>query len=84
MSGASAERVRWVVDLEGIDRARIRRGWTRDRLAKTARVNAGTLSAMFAGRRRPTFGTLSALCAALALELGDVIDFPPAVGSGGE
>jgi len=38
-------------------------------------VDEGTLCDLFAGRRRPTFGTLRALCHALELSLEDVIRF---------
>jgi transcriptional regulator with XRE-family HTH domain len=58
-----------------MDRARILRGWTRRDLAQQAHVDEGTLCDLFAGRRRPTFGTLCALCQALELPLEDVIAF---------
>jgi transcriptional regulator with XRE-family HTH domain len=65
----------WSVDATAIDRARILRGWTRRDLAQNAHVDEGTLCDMFAGRRRPTFGTLRALCQALELPLEGVIAF---------
>lgn len=65
----------WSVDAGAIDRARILRGWTRRDLARRAHVDEGTLCDLFAGRRRPTFGTLRALCRALELALEDVIKF---------
>jgi DNA-binding Xre family transcriptional regulator len=65
----------WSVDVGAIDRARILRGWTRRDLARQAHVDEGTLCDLFAGRRRPTFGTLRALCRALELALEDVIKF---------
>lgn len=65
----------WSVDAGAIDRARILRGWTRGDLAHHAHVDEGTLCDLFAGRRRPTFGTLRALCQALKLSLEDVIAF---------
>jgi transcriptional regulator with XRE-family HTH domain len=65
----------WSVDVGAIDRARILRGWTRRELAKNARVDEGTLCDLFAGRRRPTFGTLRAMCHVLELSLEDVIEF---------
>jgi transcriptional regulator with XRE-family HTH domain len=67
--------LKWSVDASGIDRARILRGWTRRELAQRAHVDEGTLCDLFAGRRRPTFGTLRAICAALELSLQDVIGF---------
>lgn len=45
----------------------ILRGWTRRELGRQAQVDEGTLCDLFAGRRRPTFGTLTALCLALGL-----------------
>ncbi len=54
----------WSVDAAAIDRARILCGWTRRDLAH-----------LFAGRRRPTFGTLRAICQSLGLSLESVIEF---------
>jgi transcriptional regulator with XRE-family HTH domain len=65
----------WVVDVAAIDRARVLQGWTRRDLARTAHVDEGTLCDLFVGRRRPTFGTLRALCQALGLSLENVIAF---------
>jgi transcriptional regulator with XRE-family HTH domain len=65
----------WSVDAVAIDRARIVRGWTRRDLAQRAHVDEGTLCDLFAGRRRPTFGTLRALCQALELSLTEVVVF---------
>lgn len=65
----------WSVDAGAIDRARVLRGWTRRDLAQHAHVDEGTLCDLFAGRRRPTFGTLRALCQTLELSLEDVILF---------
>ncbi len=70
-----------VADLEGspnlgvIERARILRGWTRRDLARAGHVDEGTLCDLIAARRRPTFGTLRAICHALELSLDDVILF---------
>jgi transcriptional regulator with XRE-family HTH domain len=69
----------WSIDLAAIDRARILRGWTRRELGRSAQVDEGTLCDLFAGRRRPTFGTLRAVCLALGLALEDVISFPARV-----
>jgi transcriptional regulator with XRE-family HTH domain len=68
----------WSVDALAIDRARILRGWTRRDLARHAHVDEGTLCDLFAGRRRPTFGTLRAICQALEVALDEVIAFPVA------
>jgi DNA-binding Xre family transcriptional regulator len=65
----------WGVHRAVIDRARVLRGWTRRDLAEQAHVDEGTLCDLFAGRRRPTFGTLSAICQALELSMDDVITF---------
>lgn len=65
----------WSVDAGAIDRARILRGWTRRDLAQRAHIDEGTLCDFFAGRRRPTFGTLRALCKTVELSLKDVIEF---------
>ena len=68
----------WSVNAGAIDRARILRGWTRRDLAQQAHVDEGTLCDLFAGRRRPTFGTLRAICQSLGLGLDAVIAFPDA------
>lgn len=68
--------VDWSVDVGAIDRERILRGWTRRELAQNAHVDEGTLCDLFARRRRPTFGTLRAICSALELSLERVIAFP--------
>jgi transcriptional regulator with XRE-family HTH domain len=65
----------WSVDAAAIDRARILRGWTRRDLAREAYLDEGTLCDLFAGRRRPTFGTLQSICRAVQLALEDVITF---------
>ena len=71
----------WSVDVATIDRARILRGWTRRDLARHARVDEGTLCDLFADRRRPTFGTLRAVCNALDLPFEGVIAFAGAAGA---
>ncbi len=58
-----------------VDRARMLRGWTQRELARSAHVDPGTLSDLLAHRRRPTFGTVQAICASLNLTLADVIAF---------
>jgi transcriptional regulator with XRE-family HTH domain len=69
----------WSVDAIAIDQARILLGWTRRDLAQNAHVDEGTLCDLFAGRRRPSFGTLRALCQTLDLSLKDVIAFADVV-----
>ena len=61
-----------------IERARILRGWTKADLARAAHVDPGTVSDLGNGHRRPTFGTVQALCVALGLTLPDVIVFEDA------
>lgn len=70
-----ASLTQWRVDVAAIDRARVLRGWTRRDLSRHSHVDEGTLCDLFAGRRRPTFGTLHALCGALNLLLQDVVAF---------
>ena len=65
----------WAADTAVVDRSRVLRGWTRRDLAEHAHVDEGTLCDLFAGRRRPTFGTLRAICQALELSMEDVITF---------
>ena len=72
----TASGLEWSVDVLASDRARILRGWTRRDLGRQAHVDEGTLCDLFAGRRRPTFGTLLAICQRLDLLLEDVIAFP--------
>src|SRR5207249_1194857 len=57
--------VRWSVDVYAIERARVLRAWTRGELARAAHVDEKTLRDMVSGRRRPTFGTVQAVCTAL-------------------
>jgi DNA-binding Xre family transcriptional regulator len=74
MKAASAD-LEWSVNVVAIERARILRGWTRRGLSRKAHIDEGTLCDLFAGRRRPTFGTLRALCGALDLSLEDILAF---------
>jgi transcriptional regulator with XRE-family HTH domain len=74
--------LQWAVDVAVIDRARVLRGWTRRALANQAHVDEGTLCDLASGRRRPSFGTLRAICQVLEVSLEDVIVFhsPPEQG----
>jgi transcriptional regulator with XRE-family HTH domain len=65
----------WTVDVDRIERTSVLRGWTRRRLAEHAHIDPGTLSDLMTGRRRPTLGTVVAICEALELELSDAILF---------
>jgi transcriptional regulator with XRE-family HTH domain len=63
------------VNVGRIERARVLNAWTRKHLAGVAHVTPKTLTDMCSGRRRPTFGTVQAICAALGLTVADVIMF---------
>lgn len=65
----------WWLDLALLDRERVLRGWTRSELARRAHVDAGTLSDMFRGKRRPTLGTIQAVAVAVGLTLDRVLVF---------
>ena len=65
----------WRLDVVGLDRERVLRGWTRAELARLAHVDPGTLSDMVNGRRKSTFGSIQAVCTVLGLGLRDVIVF---------
>jgi len=64
--------------VRAVERARILRGWTKADLARVAHVDPGTVSDLGKRRRRPTLGTVQALCVALGLTLPDVIVFEDA------
>lgn len=65
----------WSVNVEVIERERVLRGWTQRELARNAHVDQGTLCDLLARRRRPTFGTVQAICTALRLTRAQVIEF---------
>lgn len=65
----------WMVDVTKLERARILRGWTQRRLAVESHVDRSTLSDLVLGRRRPTLGTIQAVCGVLGLTLAEVIVF---------
>ena len=69
--------VAWSVDARLVERERILRGWTLRELARNAHVDPGTLSDLLGRRRRPTFGTVQAICRTLNLSLHEVITFEP-------
>lgn len=75
MKAAATSGLAWSVNTATMERARILRGWTRRELARKALVDEGTLCDLLSGRRRPTFGTLRAICNALELDLQNVIRF---------
>lgn len=72
-SGAGART--WSVNVDVIDRERLSRGWTLRELARHAQVDKNTLGDMLAGRRRPTLGTVRAVCEALALPLAQAVGY---------
>jgi DNA-binding Xre family transcriptional regulator len=63
------------VNVGRIERARVLNAWTRKHLAGMAHVDPKTLTDMCNGRRRPTFGTVQAICTALSLTVADVVMF---------
>ena len=65
----------WSTNVEVIERERVLRGWTQRELARRAHVDPGTLCDLLARRRRPTFGTMQAICTSLNLTLQQVITF---------
>lgn len=66
---------RWHLDCALLDRKRVLSGMTRAELARQAHVDPATLSDMLRGRRRPTFGSVQAVCVALGVDLAEVIVF---------
>ncbi|MBJ7614384.1 MAG: helix-turn-helix transcriptional regulator [Candidatus Dormibacteraeota bacterium] len=71
----SNQRLDWIVDVDRIEKTSVLRGWTRSQLAEHAHIDPGTLSDLLAVRRRPTLGTVMAVCEALGLQLCDAILF---------
>jgi DNA-binding XRE family transcriptional regulator len=65
----------WSVNAAPIERERVLRGWTPVHLAKVAHVDPRTVRSLVASRRRPSLGTVQALCTVLGLRLADVIVF---------
>lgn len=65
----------WSVNAAPIERERILRGWTPVHLARVAHVDPRTVRSLVANRRRPSLGTVQALCTVLGLRLADVIVF---------
>ena len=66
--------VRWSVNVDRIERARVLNAWTRGRLASAAHIDPKTLTDMCSGRRLPTLATIQAVCSALSLEVADVVE----------
>ncbi len=69
----------WSVNAPVLERERILRGWTPAHLARVAHVDPRTVRSLVASRRRPSLGTVQAVCVALGLQLTDVIVFPTRV-----
>ena len=65
----------WSVNAVPIERERVLRGWTPVQLARVAHVDPRTVRSLVASRRRPSLGTVQALCTVLGLRLADVIVF---------
>ena len=70
-----ADRLKWRIEVQVLDRHRILRGLSQQQLAHEARVDPGTLSDMLNGRRRPQLGTVSAIARALEVTLPDLVAF---------
>jgi len=75
IAGHTGRPIRWALDVACIERARVIRGWTQGQLAREAHVDEKTLRDLLHGRRRPTFGTIQAVCTVLGLTLPQVIMF---------
>jgi transcriptional regulator with XRE-family HTH domain len=73
--GRAARPPAWTMNVAIVDRERLLRGWTQRQLAQRAGVDPGTLSDLLGQRRRPTLGTVHAICTSLELKLSDVIVF---------
>lgn len=69
----------WSVNAHVVERQRILRGWTPAQLGRVAHVDPRTVRSLVAGRRRPSLGTVQALCTTLGLQLSDVIVFQDAL-----
>ena len=67
----------WSLNIAAVERARILRGWTRDDLARVARVDAKTTRDMLNGRRHPRLSTIDQVARALECKLEDLITFGP-------
>lgn len=67
--------LKWRLNIDTIDRARILRGLTVAALARSAKVDRRTVHELLHGRRRPTFGSIQALRTTLGLEWAEVIVF---------
>jgi transcriptional regulator with XRE-family HTH domain len=65
----------WTVDVARLDMRRVLLGLSARQLATRARVDPDTVGDLLSQRRRPTLGTLSAICNQLDLTLHDVIQF---------
>jgi transcriptional regulator with XRE-family HTH domain len=65
--------VQWGIAVAVIERQRILHGFTRDALARAARVDPKTVRDALNGRRHPTLGTVDRLARALDVTLADVL-----------
>ena len=67
--------IRWTVNVNAIERARIMRGWTLVDLSRAAHVDRGTLSDLVHEVHQPTLGTVQAIAEALGLTMVEAIVF---------
>ena len=65
----------WSLNTLLVERQRILYGWSPAQLARIAHMDPRTVRSLVAGRKRPTLGTVQALCATLGLPVSDVIVF---------
>jgi transcriptional regulator with XRE-family HTH domain len=65
--------VGWRVSVATIERQRILHGFTRDALARAARIDPKTVRDALNERRRPTLGTIDRIARTLDLTLADVV-----------
>lgn len=55
--------------LDGIDRLRLKRGWTEYELAKRSDMSQSTISTWYRRRQNPTIDSLNKVCAGLGISL---------------
>jgi transcriptional regulator with XRE-family HTH domain len=63
----------WRVAVATLERQRILHGFTRDALARAARIDPKTVRDALNERRRPTLGTIDRIARTLDLTLADVV-----------
>ena len=74
-SPVSDRRPGWRLRVDQLDRARVLAGLSERELARKSCVDRKTIADALCRRRRPTLGSIRAICRALGLTLADVIEF---------